>query len=156
MHEMIILSSLSDIHYIGTMPPKKGRRRRTKEEDSDEEEIGPLRKGSKKKDEDYIWDEDQGEAALESSKKGRKKKNAVVWNDNDCRADVCLRPPGTSRFFVLCYFSCMFSLLGGFVATPAVAGSTYLASSCQRSSSPCSTLRRSTTAPTVSRIRSRC
>ena len=41
------------------MPPKKGRRRRTKEEDSDEEEIVPLRKGSKKKDEDYVTISDE-------------------------------------------------------------------------------------------------
>ena len=31
-------------------------------------------------------------------KKARRKADSVVWNDNDCRADVCLRPPGTSRW----------------------------------------------------------
>ena len=77
------------------MPPKKGRRRRKVEDE--EEEVIPARRGSAKKDEDYVWDEDQSEAEVEPAKKGRKKKS-VVWNDNDCRADVCLRPPGTSRY----------------------------------------------------------
>ena len=31
-------------------------------------------------------------------KKKARKADSVVWNDNDCRADVCLRPPGTSRW----------------------------------------------------------
>ena len=84
----------------GRMPPKKGGRRRKKVEDSDEEEeVVPARRGSSKRDEDYVWEEDQCEEAnVESSKKGRRKKKSVVWNDNDCRADVCLRPPGTSRY----------------------------------------------------------
>ena len=85
------------------MPPKTGRRRR-KVKDSDEEEVIPARRGSTKKDEDYVWGEEQCEADVEPSKTGRKKKS-VIWNDNDCRADVCLRPPGTSRclfyFFLL-------------------------------------------------------
>ena len=94
------------------MPPKKGRRRRKevlKDEESNEEDIVPVAKrGSSKKDEDYVWEEeDQCGADDESSlKKGRgRKKKSVVWNDNDCRADVCLRPPGTSRFFFLGFFS---------------------------------------------------
>ena len=106
------------------MPPKKGRRRR-KVEDSDEEEVVPVRRGSSKRDEDYVWDEDQCEADVEPSKKGRKKKKSVVWNDNDCRADVCLRPPGTSRY--PSYHFLFSNLSGGFVATPAVVGSMCLA-----------------------------
>ena len=92
------------------MPPKKGRRRRKevlKDEESDEEDVGPAaRRGSSKKDEDFVWEEDQCGADDEpSSKKGRgRKKKSVVWNDNDCRADVCLRPPGTSRFFFPGFF----------------------------------------------------
>lgn len=27
-----------------------------------------------------------------------KKKEKVIWDDNDCKADICLRPPGTSRW----------------------------------------------------------
>ena len=78
-----------------------------KDEDSDEEDVGSVgRRGSSKKDEDFVWEEDQFGADDEpSSKKGRgRKKKSVVWNDNDCRADVCLRPPGTSRFFFLGFF----------------------------------------------------
>ena len=83
------------------MPPKKGkgvRKRRggMTEEDSDDEETVPMRKASKKKDDNYVWEEGDYEEVEAAPKKGRKK-NAVVWNDNDCRADVCLRPPGTSR-----------------------------------------------------------
>ena len=55
-----------------------------------------MRKASKKKDDNYVWEEGDYEEVEAAPKKGRKK-NAVVWNDNDCRADVCLRPPGTSR-----------------------------------------------------------
>ena len=83
------------------MPPQKGKRGRKRkggktEEDSDDEETVPMRKASKKRDDNYVWEEGDYEEVEVASKKGRKK-NAVVWNDNDCRADVCLRPPGTSR-----------------------------------------------------------
>ena len=67
--------------------------------DGDEDEVKKVpsrRGGSSKRDEDYVWDEEHEDES--PSKKGRKKKKSVVWNDNDCRADVCLRPPGTSRY----------------------------------------------------------
>ena len=59
-----------------------------KDEESDEEDVGSVgRRGSSKKDEDFVWEEDQCGADDEpSSKKGRgRKKKSVVWNDNDCR-----------------------------------------------------------------------
>ena len=137
------------------MPPKKGRRRRKVEDsDGDEAEVKvPTRRGvSTRRDENYVWDEDHEDEP--PSKKGRGKKKSVVWNDNDCRADVCLRPPGTSRY-LWCSFLLMRRFLGGFVATPVVGGSMCLVFSCQRIRWPCLTLRRSTTVHTASRTRSR-
>jgi len=37
--------------------------------------------------------------------KEKKKTDKIVWNNNDCRADVCIRPPGTSSWVQCDYCS---------------------------------------------------